>query len=94
MSLFRRESITQKLGESFRRIFVERGTEFLEKLKANGPNVVDESSSGNSEEDEPLNDNVTSKGTDHIMNPEELLQMRKDMLPQLQYANPEFLRHN
>ncbi|KAF8529128.1 subunit 17 of mediator complex-domain-containing protein [Hysterangium stoloniferum] len=84
-----RQSITQKLGDDFRRIFAERGPEFLEKLKVDGLSDVDESLSTNSDTGDVSKDNVKSNGRDQTMTPEELLQMRKDMVPQLHVAYGE-----
>ena len=85
----RRETITRKLGNNFSRIFTEQGVDFFEKLKSHGISDDDESIADNSD-----NENASSKPNEsekrqlleHPMTPEELFQMRKEMLPQLQCA--------
>jgi mediator of RNA polymerase II transcription subunit 17, fungi type len=83
----RRETITQKLGDKFSRIFDERGVEFFEKLKSHGISDDEESTAAHSDAE---NDSSKPSETDkrqvleHPMTPDELFQMRKEMLPQLQ----------
>ncbi|KAF8591510.1 hypothetical protein K439DRAFT_1650745 [Ramaria rubella] len=84
-----RESVTQKLGDNFNRIFTERGVDFFEKLKSHGIGDDDGSTSDHSDAgDESLKskDFENKQVMDHPMTPDELFQMRKDMLPQLHVA--------
>ena len=84
---YRRESIIQKLGDNFSRIFTERGVDFFEKLKSHGISDIDESADEDSDKDNSFaKHNQSDKLLEHPMTQEELFQMRKEMLPQLQYV--------
>lgn len=85
----RRESTSQKLGHDFSRIFAERGADFFEKVKTHGLNDDTGSSSGQSDQVDESSKQIDSEkqAAVHPMTPEELFQMRVEMLPQLQYVS-------
>ncbi|KIJ56789.1 hypothetical protein M422DRAFT_22933 [Sphaerobolus stellatus SS14] len=84
-----RENTRQRLGEDFRRIFVERGVDFFDRLKATGSipdNDRGTDGKQNLEEDKEKGKDV---GQTEAMTPEQLLQMRREILPQLHVAYGE-----
>ncbi|GJJ07541.1 hypothetical protein Clacol_001743 [Clathrus columnatus] len=85
-----RETVTQKLGENFRRIFVERGIDFFDKLKAGGLTDDEDiaSTQAGTPSGEPENAEETSQN-DKPMTPEELDRLRQEMLLQLHVAQGE-----
>lgn len=85
VSFHRKQTVMQSLGENFRRIFVERGVDFFDKLKA-GEITDDEdiaSTQAGSPSREPENVEDTSTN-DNPMSTEEVAQLRQDMQMQLQ----------
>lgn len=85
----RRETTTQKLGDNFSRIFAERGADFFETLKSHGISEDEEPIAAHSQSEHDLskpNESNNKQVREHPMTPDELFQMRKEMLPQLQCA--------
>lgn len=77
----RRQDWGTKLGDNFRRIFREQGTDFFEKQPESRYQDVD------SVPKDTAMDNSTEDSNDtQTMTPEELFKMRMEIIPRLQFA--------
>ncbi|EGO01913.1 hypothetical protein SERLA73DRAFT_177538, partial [Serpula lacrymans var. lacrymans S7.3] len=79
-----KEDPSKKLGQNLRRIFLERGLDFFDS--GNRPNLQEESSTPLEKEDGAEGPEESQDISKPTMTPEELFQMRTEIMPQLYIA--------
>lgn len=78
----RRQDWATKLGDDFRRIFREQGTDFFEKQAENRYQNVD-----NIKKDTTIDNLLEDSNDTQTMTPEELFKMRMEIIPRLQLVS-------
>jgi hypothetical protein len=93
ISKSREEDRNKTLSLNVRRIFAERGLDFLDKIRGRGvgidalhdPDSSSSASGSNEDDDEERIDDSPESSTAHSMTPQQLFKMRSEIYMQLQY---------